>query len=257
MVSLIHDESLVDSFYTQFLAPLVKDQVYFVSLSARNKYLDEEERRRYDLGRTEMFSREVVRDVHDWRRTFRRLEANAAAYRTRTGLELPQQALVVYANVNPSSMLRAYTSFCAEMNQCVADWTLSIANGKESNIIPLTRMDRTLLNHVQRSTAEKHQIDLDLDTDNYSLVDELLSYLQDVKYLVVNTKGGYHVLINRESLNLKDSKFKKGLYQHLIPNLHSRAKEGGGEVVVNKNGMVPVPGTFQGEHKVTAYEGSP
>jgi hypothetical protein len=58
--NFIYDEEQIRKFVST-LSPLKKDEVYFVSMSARNKYLTDEERRTYDLGRTEMFARELIK----------------------------------------------------------------------------------------------------------------------------------------------------------------------------------------------------
>ena len=58
---MIVDQEQYDAFI-EWLPELQHDETYFLSLSARNKYLTDEEREFYGLGRTEMFSRFVARD---------------------------------------------------------------------------------------------------------------------------------------------------------------------------------------------------
>jgi len=59
-MQIIYDEDQVRQFHA-LLKPLVKDEVYFLSMSARNKYLTQEERELYNLGRSEMMSRKIVK----------------------------------------------------------------------------------------------------------------------------------------------------------------------------------------------------
>jgi len=103
--------------FIDILPDLEKDEVYFVSLSARNKYLTEDERKEFSLGRTEMFSREIARDKSGLYYVMNKLKASLEYRRTKNGKEIPSKSLVVYANINPSSTIKAYQSFKQEMDK--------------------------------------------------------------------------------------------------------------------------------------------
>ena len=75
--------------FASMLAPLNMDEVYFISLSARNKYLTQEERDEYSLGRTEMFAREIITKNTDFEFAFRKLTGHLYARRTNNGKEIP------------------------------------------------------------------------------------------------------------------------------------------------------------------------
>ena len=57
-------------FFDEVLKPLGPTEVFFLSLSARNKYLSEEKRDYYHLGRSEMFAKSIVRE-YSWERFLR------------------------------------------------------------------------------------------------------------------------------------------------------------------------------------------
>lgn len=60
---IVHDENELRTFHDLLTKhPIKKHCSYFISMSARNKYLSDEEKRQIDLGRTEMFSRKIVPD---------------------------------------------------------------------------------------------------------------------------------------------------------------------------------------------------
>lgn len=252
MMNLIWNEDEVDFFMRKVLEFPYQDEVYFLYLSARNKYLSGEERKLYHLGRTEMFSRLIVRNTTHWESSFRQLAYNAAAYRTENGSELPEKAIVCYMNINPSSVLKAYNSFCDEMNRYIMDYTISLMRGKESDISSLRRLDKVLLTHVQNSTSRRIWLDIDFDTKDESILNSFLKEMKDkVQHVVISTKSGFHVLIHRESLNQLVSSDKKRLFEQTLRECHQLATKTGGEVVINKNAMIPVPGAYQGGHQVS------
>jgi lysophospholipase L1-like esterase len=74
------------------LPDLNKDEVYFISLSARNKYLTMDERKEYSLGQTEMFGREIAQSkekLYDY--TIKKLEATLSYKTTRNGKPIPDE----------------------------------------------------------------------------------------------------------------------------------------------------------------------
>ena len=62
-MSLLYSKEELQKFIN-YLPQLEKDELWFCSMSARNKYLTEDERVKYDLGRSEMFAREFIFDTH-------------------------------------------------------------------------------------------------------------------------------------------------------------------------------------------------
>jgi len=236
---LVVDQSQFDRFFSILEKP-EKDEVYFVSLSARNKYLTDEERQRFRLGKTEMFGRTTIKDFNDLPYIVRKLEGFLGAYRTRSGLEIPEQARVVYINVNPSSTIKAYTALTKDLNDALFRCHLGTCDYSMFKSI-----ERRILNHVQRSRSRQVFVDIDFDNVSETLVKVFRGRIRDTENYLIRTKSGVHVLIKKETLT-KD--IKLGV---IIENFNDEAKTSGGEVEINQNQMVPMPGTMQAGHLVT------
>jgi hypothetical protein len=248
----IHDEDQIRKFVS-LLSPLKGDEAYFLSLSARNKYLTEEERRVYDLGRTEMFARKLVkRDKKkivpmedNYLRVLKSMQVSHGGYTSRSGVTLPDKCLVVYANINPVSGLKALKEFQTKIMDSLFDMrTNSEAPDNFSNL------DTQLMNCYQRSRGTRTLIDIDFDIpeDGIDILKTFTSIMREneVKYHVIKTKSGFHVLL--EKANIKFN------YVDIVKNCHIEAVKRFGldhvEVMQNNNSMVPVPGCRQADFPV-------
>jgi hypothetical protein len=75
--------------------------------------------------------------------------------------------------------------------------------------------------------------------------------MNSIKYIIVETRGGYHVLIKRDTL--KNSGLK--LHDEIGGISTSlRTISAAGEIIINKNEMIPTPGTLQGGFPVVIKE---
>lgn len=237
---MIEDREQFDRF-VEILPDLGSDEVYFISLSARKKYLDEEERVRYDLGRTEMFARQVARSKEQLYHVARKLRGILDNRTTRTGYPMPKHAVVVYANINPTSTVKATNKFVKDINKAREQVMNATLKGNVPDFGAFRYADRTFMNCLQKSTGNRHFLDIDVDTKDQSILDELLESIQSLEYYVVDTKGGYHVLVVRESLN------NSGVRLHeVVQRLDGKVDT---EVCFSSQ-MVPTPGTFQAGYLV-------
>lgn len=242
-MSLIQDREQFNNFI-DILPDLQNDEVYFISLSARNKYLTKEEREFYGLGRTEMFARNIVRNKYDFEYVLSKLESALTYKLTKNKQKIPEKALVIYININPSSMIKAYFNLMQEMNKEMNDITIALQHDKQPNYSGIHLLDRKLMNCIQRARSRKVYIDIDFDISlaNVHLVATFESLLRknSIDFNIIKTKSGYHVLIDLESMNNKKFNLNK-----IIIELNEEAKNNGGEIIINSNGMVPFPGTLQ------------
>jgi hypothetical protein len=255
MRTLIHDLDEVRHFYDFILPILSPSEVYFLSLSARNKYLTAEERVEFDLGRTEMFERRVVRE-RDWNkfyRTLRKFECHDDGYLTKNGKPIPPKSVICYININPSDVFKAYKEFSNVMNEYMFELSqLSMNNRSTENLMPrMRKMELVMMNAFQHSRGAKHYLDVDFDVPKdargYNL---LLSFLGEltahaVQYHVIDTKSGYHVLLKRDTV-----KFNFPTYLRILETGAREKISDKIEIVVNDNEMIPLPGTLQGEYPV-------
>lgn len=262
MYSFIYDEYKVRDFFLSVVPPLGNSEVYFLSLSARNKYLSEPEREYYGLGRTEMFARSIVRhyDVEKFIKALRRYECSYGSYLTKKGLDIPEKCIIVYMNINPSNAILAYKEFSHRMGDILIESAYNSDRGKnlpKDDLSKFTKLDVELMDSFQRSTGIKHYIDIDFDIEErgFYLVEEFLSVIDHysggvAQYAVVDTKGGYHVLLKRDTIKFNYlevvNHFNNKLSSTDVKHPMGRTTE----IVVNKNLMIPIPGTYQGGYPV-------
>ena len=251
MKHLIQDQEEFNYFLWDILPELQRDEVYFVSLSARKKYLTEEERGLYDLGRTEMYARKVVRSKDKFKYVMNELSAIFNIRETKSGLPMPEKANVVYVNINPASMVKAVTAFKADMDREISQVINGLMDGGNPNYLALQYADRKLMNHIQKSKGTRHYLDVDVDSLDMNDLELLTRGLNDyqIKYHIIETHGGFHVLVDRVSLN--QSKCPLHVY---VKNLDNWLKQRDKECVFNQNGMIPVPGTLHAGKLVRVLE---
>ncbi len=233
------------------LPELNKDEVYFISLSARNKYLSKDEREFYSLGQTEMFGREIAQSKDKLKNyTIKKLEATLSYKTTRNGKQIPEKSLVCYININPSSMIKAYYQFQNEMNRQMSEIMLALQNDKQPNYSFVNIQTRELMNCIQKSTGTKHYVDIDCDTKQFEIVNQIIADLtvDEIKFYQIETHGGYHFLLDKNTIPKN---------YNLMMNVINKAdrmlydfSEGDKEIIINSNAMIPVPGTLQSDHLV-------
>jgi len=246
MYKFIYDVDQVKKFYS-LLSPLNNDEAYFVSLSARNKYLSAEERQEIDLGRTEMFGRKLIKysDFETFIRVLRTYEVNDGGYTSRSNIPLPMKCLVLYVNINPVSGMKALKEFYEKSTQLLFDLATDREAGKR-----LASLDTELMNCYQRAKGTKKFIDIDFDIPEIDLVKDVCSDLKthNVIYHIIKTKSGFHVLVQRDTLKYN--------YTEVVKKANDEAikRYGHAEVIVNINEMVPTPGTIQAGHQVSIIE---
>lgn len=225
-------------FVYDILPRLGPNEVYFLSASARNKYLSPQEREYYSLGRTEMILRTVAYSREDFFVKLERIQQQLTAYKTRNGLAVPEKCTVLYANINPCNTLKAYFAFQREVNKRIHE-TLHAQCQDDY----FTRLDRRFLTEIQKASGTRHFIDVDIDIPDLDVLHEFISELKDndVKFRVIRTRSGYHVLLHKDTVNYN--------FYSTLRRLNE-ANSGRGEIAINKNAMIPIPGTLQAGQKV-------
>lgn len=236
----IYDETQIERFYS-LLSPLKTHEAYFLSMSARNKYLTEEEREYYKLGRTEMFARKLCKhsDFIFFLRVLKSMQVSFGGYTSKNGKELPDKCLVVYVNINPVDGMKALKEFNEKTNQLMFDMVDNIEVKKK-----FASLDTELMNCYQRSKGTRKFIDIDFDLpeEGFDIFEQVIFDLKkyDIKYHVIKTHNGYHTLLEKETIHYN--------YTKIVNIADERAKErfGHAEIIINKNNMIPLSGTMQG-----------
>lgn len=252
-MEFIWSEEELKNFFENIMPRLSDGEVYFLSLSARNKYLSEDEKEYFKLGRNEMFERTVVREqsFEKFLKKVHGFDRNSNAYLTKNSLPIPSNCMVCYININPSNVLKAYNEFTKIMNDYMMELGLnSFNNSSTSNVEQrIKKADVLLMNCIQKNRGHKSYLDVDFDIpkEHWSAVEVLLEELEEnkVEYVVIDTKSGYHVLIKKNTLNYN--------FNNSIELSRKYLRKKGVEdfeVVLNKNEMIPLPGTYQAGHPV-------
>ena len=256
-IELIHDENEVKWFFDKVLPPLAPAEIYFFSLSARNKYLTTEEREMYGLGRTEMFEKTIVRE-RNWEKfikKIRRLECDTRGYVTRKNLPIPSKTMVLYVNINPSNTLKAIGMLNKLLNEYFQEMgSLALKGGDTENFINrINKIDNNLMSYYQQATGTVHWVDFDFDVPkDINIVDystEILKEFEISNFHWIDTKSGYHCLVDSKQIRFNPNDLLKKIEEVLLAEnmINSEEKY---EIIYNKNAMVPLPGTLQGGHPV-------
>jgi hypothetical protein len=248
MNNLIVDKEHFDKFIN-ILPDLQKDENYFLSLAARNKYLSTEEREKYQLGRTEMFGRLLARSKEDFTLKMKDLAVKLESRKTNNGSSIPNKAVVVYANINPTSMIKAYEMFMNEMNKEIYSAFYAEQKNKGANYESIKFADRVFMNCCQKARSRRVYIDIDMDTKDKNIFEEFISFIDlamGIDYHIIETHGGYHFLIKCDTISEKFN-FYNCVYD---ANLKAEQLPEPKEVIINKNQMVPIAGTKQSDFLV-------
>jgi hypothetical protein len=259
-------------FWTYAMRPLKQHEVYFISLSARNKRLSAEEEREYfHLGRSEMFHKEIITEDEFSRflRGIRRCESNKLAYLTKSGRPYPDKVLVLYANIAPTDAYSAMTKQLENLMSIQRALTDSVLRNSPSGIAlayqNIRHSHTTGQSVFARSFSDSDWTDIDSDIEFCETDDNGRDAFRKVKdflygeigrgnFMQIQTAGGFHWLIRKSILSDVGRKYKADPVTSIIAFIHSIFKAHGvtvNEIVKNRNGMIPLPGTVQyGSHIV-------
>jgi hypothetical protein len=251
-------------FWTYAMRPLKPNEVYFISTSARNKRLDEAEREYFQVGRSEMWHKEIIPedDFSRFLRGIRRCEANRLAYLTKGGMPFPDKVLVLYANIAPTDAYLAMTQQIDNLITVQRELVDSVLKNSREGIAQAYRNIRhshtTGQSVFARSFGDSDWIDIDSDIEGYDndrgwktiqgVRDFLYAETGRGNFIQVQTAGGFHWLIRKSKLSDIGRKYRTDPAGVIIQFMNSCFAPNGitvNEIVKNKNGMIPLPGTVQ------------
>lgn len=260
--SIVHDEKELKWFYDNILPSLKDTEVYFVSLSARNKYLSTEERTKLQLGHTEMFYKTIIRK-REWEiflRTLRKFEVSEGGYTTKNNFNIPQKCLVCYFNINPSNTLLAITNFKRILlgyEEKMASLLFNNRSNSDNIAIHLNKVNSTLMTCFQNNTGTKHWVDFDLDVNkqfnphNNLKINKFLKDNGINTYYWIDTKSGYHLLVKKDELSFNPKEIVNIIEKEYMIFRQKQNISESYEIIYNSNQMIPLPGTYQANYPVT------
>lgn len=221
---IIKDEQELDRFIEQ-LPDLGVNFKYYVSLFARKKY-GGTEGLKSDKAQLKRFcsSKQLLK------RKIRQLEIPIGAYEI-DGNPINPESLVLYISVNPRDMHKAGVETAIELTK----QALRGHSIKNPNALSLDKI---------QVVGQKIYFNVDIDFERNTFIGSstlekwLIGKVNTEAYKLIETRGGYHILINLEKL---DNSYKKTWYKDI------QDVEGLPMIVDLKNGdgMTPVPGCIQ------------
>ncbi|MDR0683663.1 MAG: hypothetical protein LBF83_00820 [Spirochaetaceae bacterium] len=251
-------------FWTYAMRPLKPHEVYFISTSARNKRLNDAEREYFNVGRSEMWHKEIITgdDYARFLKGIRRCETNRLAYLTKGGIPYPDKVLVLYTNIAPvdaySAMTKQIDSLIAAQRELVDSVLKNSRQGIEQAYWNIRHSHTTGQSVFARSFSDSEWVDIDSDIEGYDnesgrkaiegIRDFLCAEPGKGNFMQIGTEGGFHWLVRKSKLSDIGRKYKADPLAVIIQFMRSAFAANGitvNEIIKNKNEMIPLPGTIQ------------
>ena len=216
----------------------------------------------------------------------KRFNVDMGAYTTGTGEPLPTKTLAVIFYVNPGDDMKVCRNFVDEYNTVNEAISKAMLNGKTTNDNLQSyqwfgNAESTIKHLKANCKGSGYWMDFDIDVPKW-FKDEskgqtissdgvFLSYVQMMRnllgnrfgvgnYIIVDTSGGYHVLVNTKSIKEDPHNFCKE-----VTHLYEMGLHAGEEPYLDEKGTVkfecvindsqipglPLPGTYQYGRPVT------
>lgn len=191
---IITDEPALKNFI-EWLPEHSAEECYFYALFCRSKYSD-------DLkgGGGNLLFRGIA-DKKSLFRKLRQLECPIGAYE-KNSIPVPQESLALYINPNPRNLYSATLNTLIQLSQNIKAGHKTASPHKEA------------LSCVQTSSGEKTFIDFDIDSKDPEILKKALTILGKGSREIIETRGGYHVLVRRDSIHqIEDKMWYKKLQE--------------------------------------------
>ena len=202
----------------------------------------------------------------------RRLEVNKDAYTTSKGLPLPTKTLSTIFYVNPCDNIKVCREFFNQYLDVTQSISKAMLNGKTTadNLQSYQWFDKaeSNLKHLRANQkGTRHYLDFDIDVPSWfkvSYYDQLKTLLTEAyglkNYVIIDTSGGYHILVRTSTIKQNPRLFSNKVY-----DLYQAGIKAGNEPYVDEKGNskfecivndsqipgLPLPGTYQYNRKVT------
>lgn len=213
---VIGDEAALKRFIA-WLPELLPSERYYLTLMARRKYCP-------TLNAPDIIIKRILGKKDELFNRIRQLEVPMGSYTTKNGEVIQQEALALYININPRSLVTATKSVLRELIDAV------LCDTKLETVNPQS----LVWSEVHKARGTKHFVDIDIDDPGLKAEHALslaLAHVNQDAISVVQTRGGVHLVIATKKTQTKD----------WFPKLRAKFVFD----VVGDN-MIPVPGGYQG-----------
>ena len=202
----------------------------------------------------------------------RRLEVNKDAYTTSKGLPLPTKTLATIFYVNPCDNIKVCREFFNQYLDVAQSISKAMLNGKTTvdNLQSYQWFDNaeSNLKHLRANQkGTRYWLDFDIDVPAWfkvSYYDQLKTLLTEAyglkNYVIIDTSGGYHILVRTSAIKQNHRLFSNKVY-----DLYQAGIKAGNEPYLDEKGVckfecivndsqipgLPLPGTYQYGRPVT------
>lgn len=248
----------------------------FLSLAVRNKYIDRE-KEEANLNTTYMFSRSLINGKNKkylWNNlltAIHRLEVSEGGYKIKSKkgdylVNIPNEAMIVYSNINPVNNIQALLVLKDSIAKIEKELWIAIANKNsvDNCFMDIARLDYLAEQSYGKAPSKKRWFDIDVDFEYESIekrnekndyyaervitsINEIIQRydLKKSDFVVINTANGFHVLFSCSicSALKRGPDFMSNALRIELTSKFISFKE----CKLNDNGIVPLPGTKQGQ----------
>lgn len=242
--SFVGNEDDVRRFYKMHLEPFASatNLAHLILPIARRKYHAPLSVSQLSIPATIFHAR---KGADEFIRTLRRYNVDDGVFVDSSGANVPREAIVLYMTVNPMDEMRAYNKLQQLLNERLYD----MARGASAPPFNVYKTYKSTLHQCPLAKFVKY----DVDTKEESKIGALraLAREKNIKFhLVVETRGGYHVVISNEfgyEKSKEGNKAREAFSNFIAENKTWVTKEESGAQIV-------VPGTLQGGYLTRIVE---
>lgn len=180
----------------------------------------------------------------------KRYEVRCGLYVDSKGQMIPSEAMAFYLTVNTMNELKAYFLMQQEVSKKLEILLLSKGDRGEKNEDKGNKLGHisSIFKSCLHKSDNKEFLKLDVDTKDADKIESLKTFLKEHSiepHLVVETRGGYHVLLKKSMIG----KHHEKLFRYV-----NETSEKGSWITIEKNALVAIPGTFQGGFLVKLFK---
>lgn len=286
---IVADTAELKWFFDHVIQKPQINESYTAVLVSRHKKLTKEEQENIGLTRKEAeflavetfrlghFKDALYQNENNWTferflKHLRRLEVNKDAYTTSKGLPLPTKTLATIFYVNPCDNIKVCREFFNQYLDVAQSISKAMLNGKTTvdNLQSYQWFDNaeSNLKHLRANQkGTRYWLDFDIDVPAWfkvSYYDQLKTLLTEAyglkNYVIIDTSGGYHILVRTSAIKQNPRLFSNKVY-----DLYQAGIKAGNEPYLDEKGVckfecivndsqipgLPLPGTYQYGRPVT------
>ena len=282
--SVVSDESELKWFFDNVIQKPQVNESYSMVFVCRHKKLTKEEKAAIGMSskETEFLATQTLRlakfhsateidNTTNWTfnkflQQIRRFEVNKEAYVTSEGNPLPDKSLVTIFYINPCDDIKVARRLIQKLDETGDSIIKAMLNGKSlddnlQSYQAYTNIESSVKHLKANCKGSNYWMDYDIDVPKWfkekyysELIEIFDRYYGKGYYVVVETGGGYHILVRTFKIRFNPhllSKEVQALYEkHILEGEEPYIDEKGickFECIVNDSQIpgIPLPGTYQ------------